>query len=87
MKTLPTSKMRSRVPNPRWRSVNAKSAEAATVPMHSHLVTGPMGLEDGAARKRLGDTARKMIRAQYDLQTICLPRQIDWVKDVMDQPL
>ena len=44
-------------------------------------------LEDGAARKRLGDTARKMIRAQYDLQTICLPRQIDWVKDVMDQPL
>ena len=44
-------------------------------------------LEDDAARRRLGDTARKMIRAQYDLQTICLPRQIDWVKDVMDQPL
>ncbi len=44
-------------------------------------------LDDPGARKRLGDTSREMIRAQYDLETICLPRQVAWVKDVMDQPL
>ena len=36
-------------------------------------------LEDDGARRRLGRAAREMIRARYDLQTICLPRQVEWV--------
>jgi glycosyltransferase involved in cell wall biosynthesis len=36
-------------------------------------------LEDDGARRRLGRAARELIRARYDLQTICLPRQVEWV--------
>ena len=39
-------------------------------------------LEDEAARQRLGAAARELIRARYDLQTICLPRQVDWVSEL-----
>jgi len=39
-------------------------------------------LEDETARQRLGQAARDLIRARYDLQTICLPRQVDWVSEV-----
>jgi len=39
-------------------------------------------LEDEAARKRLGQAARDLIRTRYDLHTICLPRQVDWVGQV-----
>jgi glycosyltransferase involved in cell wall biosynthesis len=37
-------------------------------------------LDDRAERKRLGAAARALIRARYDLQTICLPRQVAWVE-------
>jgi glycosyltransferase involved in cell wall biosynthesis len=36
-------------------------------------------LDDAPARARLGASARAAARAQYDLQTICLPRQLAWV--------
>ncbi|NCQ24030.1 MAG: glycosyl transferase [Rhodobacteraceae bacterium CG17_big_fil_post_rev_8_21_14_2_50_63_15] len=42
-------------------------------------------LEDRAARQRLGGAARDLVRTGYDLRTICLPRQIDWVSNVMLQ--
>jgi len=41
-------------------------------------------LDDAAARRRLGQTARDRIRARYDLQTICLPRQVAWVSEVAE---
>jgi glycosyltransferase involved in cell wall biosynthesis len=40
-------------------------------------------LEDEAARVRLGRAARERVRAQYDLQTVCLPQQLAWVNGVM----
>ena len=40
-------------------------------------------LEDPAARKRLGQTARKLARDRYDLHSISLPRQLEWVSGVM----
>lgn len=38
-------------------------------------------LGDPAQRQRLGTAARAEVRLKYDLQTICLPRQIEWVED------
>jgi glycosyltransferase involved in cell wall biosynthesis len=35
---------------------------------------------DGALRKALGQAARAKILADYDLRTICLPRQFDWLE-------
>lgn len=43
-------------------------------------------LEDEGARRRLGQAARDLIRARYDLHTICLPRQVEWVNTVAAQP-
>ncbi len=40
-------------------------------------------LEDPTARQRLGKNARAFAQANYDLQTICLPRQMAWVKSLM----
>jgi len=37
-------------------------------------------LEDEGARQSLGAAARELMQAQYDLHSICLPRQIEWVK-------
>ena len=37
-------------------------------------------LEDPARRAQLGTNARAFVRANYDLQTVCLPRQLDWVE-------
>jgi len=37
-------------------------------------------LEDTAARQRLGRAARQFAQQNYDLQTVCLPRQIAWVE-------
>ena len=31
-------------------------------------------------RAKLGATARETVMAKYDLQTVCLPRQLEWVK-------
>jgi glycosyltransferase involved in cell wall biosynthesis len=36
-------------------------------------------LEDPQARARLGAAARAFARAHYDLETVCLPRQLAWV--------
>lgn len=44
-------------------------------------------LEDGEARRRLGEAARGLIRAQYDLRSVCLPRQLEWVHALACLPL
>lgn len=36
-------------------------------------------LADPAERERLGENARRIARTRYDLQTICLPKQLAWV--------
>ena len=41
-------------------------------------------LEHADERRALGKAARDLARAQYDLQTICLPRQLDWVQGVLE---
>ncbi|WP_200282344.1 glycosyltransferase [Rhabdochromatium marinum] len=37
-------------------------------------------LDDAATRKRLGTHAREFAQTHYDLQSVCLPRQLDWVE-------
>ena len=37
-------------------------------------------LDDPQARARLGASARAFARAHYDLQSVCLPRQLEWVR-------
>ncbi len=44
-------------------------------------------LDDRAARDRLGAAARHLMVENYDLEQICLPRQIAWVDSVMQMPL
>ena len=39
-------------------------------------------LDDPGTRQRLGKQARAFAQANYDLNTICLPRQLEWVKDL-----
>ena len=39
-------------------------------------------LDDPEARKRLGENAREFARANYDLRSVCLPKQIQWVEMV-----
>ncbi|GGM06098.1 glycosyl transferase [Pseudooceanicola nanhaiensis] len=41
-------------------------------------------LDDPEARRRLGRAARAHVRETYDLRSICLPRQLDWVSDLAD---
>jgi glycosyltransferase involved in cell wall biosynthesis len=36
-------------------------------------------LEDPSTRARFGARAREFACAHYDLQSICLPRQLEWV--------
>lgn len=36
-------------------------------------------LPDAALRQRLGVNARAFAQANYDLQTVCLPKQLEWV--------
>jgi glycosyltransferase involved in cell wall biosynthesis len=40
-------------------------------------------LDDPAARQRLGHNARAFAQANYDLQTVCLPRQLAWVEQII----
>lgn len=40
-------------------------------------------LEDPAARQRLGHNARKFAQTQYDLRSVCLPRQLEWVQSLI----
>lgn len=37
-------------------------------------------LDDPSARARLGAKARAFAQANYDLKTVCLPRQLQWVQ-------
>jgi glycosyltransferase involved in cell wall biosynthesis len=37
-------------------------------------------LENADSRARLGGQARDFARSHYDLASICLPRQLDWVQ-------
>lgn len=39
-------------------------------------------LEQPEQRRWLGESARKFARENYDLNTLCLPRQIQWVKSL-----
>lgn len=39
-------------------------------------------LDAPETRKRLGTNARSFVRDHFDLQSICLPRQIAWVEDL-----
>lgn len=39
-------------------------------------------LADPAARARLGARAREFARTHYDLKTVCLPRQLEWVESL-----
>ena len=36
-------------------------------------------LDDEALRDRLGQAARRHVIEKYDLRTVCLPRQLDWI--------
>jgi glycosyltransferase involved in cell wall biosynthesis len=40
-------------------------------------------LDDPAARVRLGRAAREFARTTYDLQTVCLPQQLQWVESLL----
>ncbi len=40
-------------------------------------------LEDKDARQRLGQAARQLACREYDLASICLPRQLSWVSGLM----
>jgi len=49
----------------------------------SALATEVCGLlDDTASRIRLGDGARLFAQANYDLRSICLPRQMRWVEEL-----
>lgn len=39
-------------------------------------------LDDPAARQRLGANARAFAMANYDLKTVCLPKQLQWVTEL-----
>lgn len=42
-------------------------------------------LDDPAARQRLGQKARAFAQANYDLKTVCLPRQVAWVEGLVSK--
>lgn len=41
-------------------------------------------LDDPEARDRLGQAARDHVVRHYDLQTVCLPQQLDWIQRLHD---
>lgn len=41
-------------------------------------------LDDADARARLGENARRYVVQNYDLKSICLPRQMEWVSELAD---
>lgn len=40
-------------------------------------------LADERERKRLGTNARRLVQAKYDLKTICLPQQLQWLENLV----
>ena len=43
-------------------------------------MVGKAALDNPAERARLGANARQFAQASYDLQTVCLPKQLAWVE-------
>jgi len=43
-------------------------------------------LDNPAEREHLGRNARKFAIEHYDLNTICLPRQMEWVRQLAQAP-
>ena len=43
-------------------------------------------LPDAVLRQRLGANARAFAQANYDLQTVCLPQQLEWVSALAEPP-
>jgi len=41
-------------------------------------------LDNPEERKRLGAKAREFAQANYDLQTVCLPKQLAWVEKLKE---
>jgi len=41
-------------------------------------------LDNPSKRKRLGDAARQTIIDRYDLKTVCLPAQLEWIRNLAD---
>lgn len=41
-------------------------------------------LADSAGRERLGAAARRFAQEHYDLETVCLPRQLQWVESLVN---
>ena len=39
-------------------------------------------LDDPVARRKLGANARAFVKKTYDLKTVCLPKQIEWVESL-----
>jgi glycosyltransferase involved in cell wall biosynthesis len=42
-------------------------------------------LDDPVARRNLSINARAFVKKTYDLKTVCLPRQIEWVESLVSQ--
>lgn len=42
-------------------------------------------LDDAETRTRLGHAARQFAQQNYDLSSICLPKQLDWVNRLLDK--
>ena len=43
-----------------------------------------MVLDDAELRNRLGKAARAKAVAEYDLRSVCMPKQMDWVKALVE---
>jgi len=53
---------------------------------HAHLASQVCELLDHPEeRQRLGTNARAFAQQNYDLQTVCLPKQLAWVQGLMEQ--
>lgn len=39
-------------------------------------------LDDPAEREKLGRNARQLVREQYDLRSVCLPKHVEWVNQL-----
>jgi glycosyltransferase involved in cell wall biosynthesis len=44
-------------------------------------------LDDPETRKTLGQNARALVKANYDLQSICLPKHVAWVENLAKLPV
>ena len=41
-------------------------------------------LDNPKERLRLGENARKFVKSNYDLKSICLPNQLKWVDSLLE---